>query len=97
MSKDNNSEMVREKVKEDLTSYISKEFAKEEKMDIQPDTPLLEKGVIDSLSIMTLIVYIEKQYNLDFYKIDITRDSFVNINSISQIITENMNSAINAA
>ncbi len=94
MKKDNDNVQLREQVKKELIVYISKEFVKEKELDIYPDTPLLEKGLIDSLSIMTLIVHIENQYNLDFYKIDITRNSFININTITQIIMENVKPAI---
>ena len=90
MKKKNHDLPLGEKVKNELISYIKGEFIKEKELDISPDYPLLEKGVIDSLSIMTLIVHIENRYNLDFYKIDVTRDRFSNIDTIAQMVLENI-------
>ncbi len=90
MKKENHTVQLGEQVKTELISYIKGEFIKEKELDIAPDYPLLEKGVIDSLSMMTLIVHIENRYNLDFYKIDVTRDRFSSINTIAHMILENI-------
>lgn len=79
-----------EKIKSELIDYISNEFVKGIDLEISSDYALLGNGVIDSLSIMTLIVHLEEQYSLDFYKIDVTRDRFSSIDTISQMVMENI-------
>ena len=54
------------------------------------EDPLLAKGVIDSLSMMTILLFIEKQYDLNFYAIDVKRDDFESINTISNLVYLNL-------
>ena len=81
---------LQEQIKRDLMLLINEEFGKPKGLKITPELHLLDKGVIDSLSIMTLIVHLENVYNLDFYKIDVTRDSFKSVETIAQIAYENV-------
>lgn len=78
-------------LKADLLRYIREKFRLRNGKDISYDYPLLEKGIIDSLSMMTLIMYIEKKYKLDFYEIDVNRDDFADINTIARMIMKNSN------
>lgn len=77
-------------IRSDLLSYIKRVYAKTSPEDISIDSPLLQMGIIDSLSLMSLILYIERKYRLDFYTIDVTRDHFADIKTISKLICENI-------
>jgi len=53
------------------------------------DTPLLKLGIVDSLSMMRLILFLEKKYGLDFFVIDIGRADFASINVLAGLIARN--------
>jgi len=52
--------------------------------DIEDDTPLFSSGLIDSASLVELIVFVESQGNVKFDPDDVTLD---NLDSIAQILT----------
>jgi len=52
--------------------------------------PLLGKGIVDSLSMMTIILLLEKQFGLNFYTIDIKREDFECVNTISDLVYSNL-------
>ncbi|NOQ70370.1 MAG: hypothetical protein GQ574_00085 [Crocinitomix sp.] len=77
-------------VKLNVKNYISEQFIKNDKIEINDETELLKLGIIDSLSMMTLIMFIEKNYGLDFYEIEINRDDFQNLLTIESLIVKNI-------
>jgi acyl carrier protein len=83
--------LINDQVESELINYIKNEFVKDSESELTSKSQLLKDGIIDSLSILTLINHIEKQYNLDFYKIDVTRDSFKDISTIAQMVLDNVN------
>lgn len=85
MKKDRGEGRLLDRIRGELTELVNEEYGKPKGVAISLDYPLLERGVIDSLSIMSLLIKIEQKYNLDFYKIDVTRDSFRDIESIAHM------------
>ncbi|MGD2084895.1 MAG: acyl carrier protein [Candidatus Aminicenantes bacterium] len=86
----NNYKIDANHIRRDLLSYIKRVYGKTSPEDISIDSPLLQLGIIDSLSLMSLILYIEQKYHLDFYTIDVSRDHFTDIKTISKLICENI-------
>jgi acyl carrier protein len=52
--------------------------------EIEDDTPLFSSGLIDSASLVELIVFVESQGNVKFDPDDVTLD---NLDSVAQILT----------
>jgi len=57
--------MSREKIEELLFTYISQEILKGKAEDLNNTTPLLDLGLLDSFSIISLLSYIEKTFATD--------------------------------
>jgi acyl carrier protein len=55
--------------------------------DLSDDSPLLEGGIgLDSISIVNLIVLIEKNFNIRFQDEEITMDLFSDLDTLSSFI-----------
>lgn len=53
---------------------------------VSEDTPLLEQGLLDSLGLMKLIAFLEKQYRLVVPDEEITPDNFKTLGTIRKLI-----------
>ncbi len=59
--------------------------------DISGDTDLIETGILDSMGIIELVSYLEKEFSLSFPDDDITVDNFGSIDKIvSYLATHNV-------
>jgi len=54
--------------------------------DIQADTAIIQDGIIDSLSVINIIMEIERAFNLQIGAMDVTIDDFQTPEKIAQII-----------
>lgn len=55
--------------------------------ELSDDSPLLEGGIgLDSISIVNLIVLVEKNFNIRFQDEEITMDLFSDLNTLSSFI-----------
>jgi methoxymalonate biosynthesis acyl carrier protein len=75
------------------TIAILKQFLVDEKMvsssgaaDLGEDVSLLETGVIDSLSLMRLVLFIEKKFQVKVTDDDLTPENFETLNSMLKLI-----------
>jgi acyl carrier protein len=55
--------------------------------DIGPDTSLISSGVLDSLSLIRLINFVEDQFNLVVEDDDVVPDNFETINALGAMIS----------
>jgi acyl carrier protein len=78
--------------KQEITSKLKDLIAYEldiniKREEIADDSPLLEGGIgLDSISIVNLIVLIEKNFNIRFQDEEITMDLFSDLNTLSSFI-----------
>lgn len=68
-----------------LTEYICT-HAPHLASEVTEDTPLLEQGLLDSLSLMKLIAFLERQYRLMVPEEEITPDNFKSLATIRRLI-----------
>ncbi|RJP82361.1 MAG: hypothetical protein C4522_03430 [Desulfobacteraceae bacterium] len=77
--------MVRmEQIKEQLVFFLQNEIF-DSSIRIDPDTDLFETG-FDSFSLVKLLVFIEKKYNLRIPEEKLTEDTLRDVNRISELI-----------
>ena len=68
---------------EDLEKVLLTEIAADSgKKSLDPDEDLLELGMLDSMGIMKLIVYIEKTFGIKIEDEDIIPENFQSLNSM---------------
>jgi acyl carrier protein len=73
--------------KETIRKFIVKEIAKkEEHMHVSDQENIVETGLIDSLGIMQLVLYLEKEFLIKVKDEDIIPEHFESIDAISAYI-----------
>ncbi len=76
-----------------LTNYISKELAIGRSKKIEPDDDLFSNGVLDSLAVLQLVMFIEERYSIKVSDEDVVYENFKSISTIAQYIDQNGNSS----
>ena len=75
-------------MKEELIEYIKKEFVEDPDEEIEEDTPLISSGLIDSLSIVSLVAFIDKKFGVKIPDEKGVVENFETVNKIIEIINE---------
>jgi acyl carrier protein len=66
-----------------LNDYISRELVgRPELLPLQNDTPLLETGILDSLALLRLLVFLEQEFSIQVDDFELIPDNFNSINAI---------------
>lgn len=71
-----------------ILQYIIKEYVDDEDIVINYDTPLISGGIVDSFSMVSLLLYIEKQFKVKIPSHKATPEAFDSVNSIVSLINE---------
>ncbi len=71
-----------------ILQYIIKEYVDDEDTVIKYDTPLISGGIVDSFSMVSLLVYIEKQFKVKIPSNKATPEAFDSVNNIVSLIHE---------
>jgi acyl carrier protein len=76
-----------------ITEYIMSDIARGKVTDsIEPTYNLIDSGVIDSVGIMKLIIYLEGTYSIHVSDDDLTPENFSTIMSIQSLVEGKVNS-----
>jgi len=75
-------------MKEELIAYIMKEFVEDPDQEIDETTPLISSGLIDSLSIISLVVFIDKKFGVKIPDEKGTVENFETITKIIETVNE---------
>jgi 2-hydroxymuconate-semialdehyde hydrolase len=75
-------------MKEELIAYIMKEFVEDPDEEIDENTPLMSSGLIDSLSIVSLVAFIDKKYGIKIPDEKGTVENFETVTKIIDVINE---------
>ena len=75
-------------MKKELIEYIMKEFVEDPDEELDENTPLISAGLIDSLSVVSLVAFIDKKYGVKIPDEKGTVDNFETISKIIETINE---------
>ena len=74
-------------MKEKIIQYIQDELIEdEEELELTSDEDLLSSGLLDSLSVMRLITYVEKEFEVSVPPADMTIENFITVDALSEYI-----------
>ena len=82
-------------MKEKIIAYIKNDIANENLEDIEPQDDLLGTGAIDSMGMMKLLAFIEKEGNFKIPPEDMTIENFMTLESIMGYISRQNNAGLN--
>jgi len=72
-------------VKEKIKNFIVENFLFGER-ELKDDEPLFESGIIDSLGLIKLIAFIEKNFNVSIDISEIMIENFNTLNDIMEVL-----------
>jgi 2-hydroxymuconate-semialdehyde hydrolase len=66
-----------------IREYISRELVRDQSLlPLDDSTPLLDNGILDSLSLLRLVLYIEEQFGIVVPGVDVVPEHFTNVEAI---------------
>ena len=66
-----------------INEYISREFVKDAALlPLADDAPLLDSGILDSLSLLRLVVFVEERFGVTMGDADLLPENFASVNAI---------------
>lgn len=71
-----------------LRAYVSERILQDPSVTIEPDTPLLEWGILNSIATVQLIGFIREQFQVDVPPEDVVGTNFKDLRSISQLLAQ---------
>jgi acyl carrier protein len=78
-----------------VNDYVSRELInRQELLPLRNDTPLIESGILDSLGLLSLLVFLEKQFNISVDDYEIIPENFNTINAICAYIRSHQASQV---
>jgi acyl carrier protein len=71
-----------------IKNFIRTELIYDDEKDFDENTNLIERGIVDSMSLVRLISFIEENCEIPVQDEDIVPENFSSLNKISSFITE---------
>ena len=66
-----------------INDYISREFVRDPALlPLADETPLLDSGILDSLSLLRLVVFLEERFGITMGEADLLPENFANVKTI---------------
>lgn len=78
--------MQYEDIRESIRTFIEEGLLGGADVTIEPDTPLLELGIITSLSMMRLLSFIRERFEVEIPMNEMTGDNFRNLTAITTLV-----------
>ena len=69
-----------------IKHYISTEFFSGEEETLLNDTPLLSSGIINSISVLRLVEFLENEFGFEFAPHEVDNDYLDTIDRISEFV-----------
>jgi acyl carrier protein len=79
-----------EEMKDIVLEYVKNEYVEEddEETEVGYDTPLISGGIVDSFSMVSLKVFLEKTYSIQIPDARATPEAFDTVNKIVALVKE---------
>jgi acyl carrier protein len=75
-------------MKPKIITYIIEEISNEPVEDIDVKEDLLGSGIVDSLGMMKLVLFLEKEFQIKIRPEDMTVENFKTVQNISEYLTK---------
>ena len=76
-------------IKETVLEYVIDEYIDEDDdVEVEFDTPLISSGIVDSFSMVSLKVFLEKKYDIHIPDDEATPEAFDTVNLIAALVEQ---------
>ncbi len=80
-----------DEIKDVVREYIVDEYVEEdEDIEVKNDTPLISSGIVDSFSMVSLKVFLERKYDIKLPDEEATPQAFDTVDSIAELVKKHM-------
>lgn len=79
--------MNAEEMKDVVLNYVIKQYLEDEDKEISYDTPLISGGLIDSFSMVSLVVFLENKFKIKIPANKATPEAFDSVNKIVALVS----------
>jgi acyl carrier protein len=69
-----------------LKTFIARDILEDDSVDLDADTPLLKLQIIDSFSVLELLLFINNEFNIEIPLETVSLEDLENIGSIADLI-----------
>ncbi len=73
-------------IKDLVLEYVINEYQEDEDDEISYDTPLISSGFVDSFSMVSLKVFLEKKFDIKIPDEEATPEAFDSVNKIVDLV-----------
>jgi len=81
-------EVVAADVKERIKAYLAEEFFGGDDSELNNDTKLVSSGLLDSISTMQVISFLEDEYQVEFYPQEMTPEYIDTVDLLAQCVED---------
>lgn len=79
------------KMHEEVLEYVIDEYVDEDDdIEVEFDTALISSGIVDSFSMVSLKVFLEKKYSISLPDSEATPEAFDSVNSICALVQKHL-------
>lgn len=71
----------------DLTDFVSRELLEGKSEGLDENTPLLQWGIINSLSLARLVEYTERRFGVKVPPKDLVPENFQSLRAVTQLVS----------
>jgi acyl carrier protein len=76
-----------DEITEAVLDYVVDEYVEDDDdLEIDPDTPLITSGIVDSFSMVSLKAFLEKTYSITLPDTEATPETFNTVSSIVALV-----------
>lgn len=79
-----------EEIKKFVFDYVVSEYIDEEEAEITYETPLISSGYVDSFSMVSLLVYLERKFNIKIPPAKATPEVFNTVSRIAELVVQSL-------
>jgi acyl carrier protein len=71
-----------------ILEYVKNEYLEDDDEDLNPDTPLISSGIVDSFSMVSLKRFLENKYKISIPDDKATPQAFDSVNKIIALVKQ---------
>ncbi len=75
-----------ETIKEEIKSYVLETIVQGDTVAIDNDTPLISSGIIDSISTLKMVEFLEGKYQIEFEPHEVDRENLDSVDLIAAFV-----------
>ena len=75
-------------IKNKIREYLADQYFKGQQDELTDDTPLLSSGIVDSISALQLVEFLESEFNFEFEAHEVDQDNLKPLETIDGFVSK---------